>query len=271
MIRATFQLVPGVGAGRERALWAAGFLDWQTLVNADDKAVPLPGALMQPMRQAVALMEAAWEAQDLVGLASGIPQAEHWRLFAHFAARAVYMDIEVDPEEGITVVGVLDESGPKLLMAGRSLTEEGLQQHIPSDCLLVTFNGSSFDVPVLTKRFDLWPAPVAHMDLRHVWNKLGYWGGLKSLEDEVGIGRPQHIKDLDGSHAAWLWRHSRLGDRAALVKLVEYNLYDTVNLRTLAAMGFNRMVQKCGFTQAPITVSHRGDVLYDVSRLLLSL
>ena len=95
-----------------------------------------------------------------------------------------------------------------------------------------------------------------------------YWGGLKSLEDEVGIGRPQHIKDLDGSRAAWLWRHWRLGDRAALVKLVEYNLYDTVNLRALAAIGFNRMVQKSGFTHAPLPVSHRGDVLYDVSRLL---
>jgi uncharacterized protein YprB with RNaseH-like and TPR domain len=271
MIRATFQLMPGMGAGRERALWAAGFLDWQTLANADDKRVPLPGALMPPLREAVAFMEAAWQAQDLVGLASRIPQAEHWRLFAHFAARAIYIDIEVDPEEGITMVGILDGGGPKLLMAGRSLSLQALDQHIPPDCLLVTFNGSSFDVPVLVKKFDLWAPPAAHMDLRHVWNKLGFWGGLKSLEDEVGIGRPPHIKNLDCSHAAWLWRHSRLGDHAALVKLAEYNLYDTVNLRTLAAMGFNRMAQKCGFSQPPLTVSHRGDVLYDVSRLLLAL
>ncbi|MDX2020395.1 MAG: ribonuclease H-like domain-containing protein [Deltaproteobacteria bacterium] len=271
MIRATFQLLPGVGAGRERALWAAGFLDWATLAAAQDKDVPLPAALMPAMREALAFMEAAWHAQDLVALASRIPQAEHWRLFAQFAPRAVYVDIEVDPEEGVTVVGVLDEAGPKLLLAGRSLSVESLEQHIPPDCLLVTFNGSSFDVPVLTKKFDLWPAPAAHMDLRHVWNKLGFWGGLKSLEDEVGIGRPQHIKDLDGSHAAWLWRHFCLGDRAALLKLVEYNLYDTVNLRTLAAMGFNRMAHKCGFSHPPLPVSQRGDVLYDVSRLLLSL
>ena len=271
MIRSTFQLVPGIGPGRERSLWAAGFRDWSQVRAAGAKDLPLPALLLPALMKALDTLETAWSNRDLVTLATLIPQSEHWRLFGAFSDTAVYLDIETDREEGVTVVGVLDQEGPKLLMAGRSLSDMKLAAHVPTDCLLITFNGSSFDVPVLRKEFLQWLPPTAHMDLRHVWTKLGHWGGLKALEDVQGIGRPAHIKNLDGSHASWLWRHARLGDRDALLKLAEYNLYDTVNLRTLAAMGFNKMLEKHGFEEQNIPISHRGDVLYDLSKLLLSL
>lgn len=269
MIRATFQLVPGLGPRRERALWEAGFRDWRDVLDADAAALPMPASLAAGLRAALVRLEAAWGRQDLPALAAQIPPSEHWRFFGGFHTCAVYLDIEVDREEGITVVGLLDRHGPRLLRAGHDLAH--IATHVPPDCLLVTFNGASFDVPMLSKAFDTWSAPQAHMDLRHLWNRLGHWGGLKALEDQVGIGRPSHLKDLDGSQAGWLWRHARLGDRQALLKLAEYNLYDTINLRTLAALGWNRMVERHGFQDQKVDVSHRGDVLYDVSRILLAL
>ncbi len=238
-------------------------------MQAEPRQLPLRLDVATALQSTIPLLEAAWQQRDLMVLASVIAPAEHWRLLGAFGDVAVYLDIEIDKEDGVTVVGLLDQLGPRLLMAGRDLTE--FPTHVPSDCLLVTFNGASFDVPMLRKAFEAWQAPPAHIDLRHVWNRLGHWGGLKSLEDQVGIGRPSHIKDLDGSHASWLWRHFRLGDRQALIKLAEYNLYDTVNLRTLAALGWNRMVERCGFGELALPVSHRGDVLYDVSQILLSL
>lgn len=271
MIRATFQLIPGLGAGRERALWTAGVRDWADIRSASPRELPIPEALLSQLLAALDAVEEAWEDKDLPALGKLIPQGEHWRLFGAFGEKAVYLDIEIDGEEGVTVVGTLGGEGPKLMMAGRSLDAASLSLHVPSNCLLVTFNGSSFDVPKLCKHFGQWQPPAAHLDLRHTWNKLGHWGGLKALEDEMGIGRPLHIRDLDGSAACWLWRHWRLGDKTALVKLVEYNLYDAVNLRTLAAMAFNRMLDKYGFSDQSVAVSHRGDVLYDVSRILLSL
>jgi uncharacterized protein len=261
--------VPGLGPSRERALWDAGFRDWNDVMQAAPRALPLRAGVATALQAAIAPLELAWQQRNLALLAAAIPPAEHWRLFGAFGDVAVYLDIEIDKEEGVTVVGLLDHQGPRLLMAGRDLAKFPAQ--VTADCLLVTFNGASFDVPVLRRAFEDWQAPPAHIDLRHVWNRLGHWGGLKSLEDQVGIGRPAHIKDLDGSHASWLWRHHRLGDRQALIKLAEYNLYDTVNLRTLAAMGWNRMVERCGFGDLAMHVSQRGDVLYDVSQILLSL
>ena len=269
MIRATFQLVPGLGPTREQALWAAGFRDWTDVAQAPPKALPLQSGVASALRAAIVSAEHAWASGDLSALATQLPPTEHWRLFGAFHGAAIFLDIEVDREEGITVVGLLDQDGPRLLMAGRDLAQ--FPHRVPAHCLLVTFNGSSFDVPILRKAFDMWSVPAAHMDLRHLWNRLGHWGGLKALEDEVGIGRPRHLKDLDGSHASWLWRHARLGDRQALLKLVEYNLYDAINLRTLAALGWNRMTERCGFGEQSLQVSYRGDVLYDVSQILLAL
>jgi hypothetical protein len=265
MLRSTFQLVPGLGPTRERALWAAGLTDWRDLPAP---AGLLPARLGPALARAAEAADAALAARDLPALAAALPARERWRLFAAFPDEAVFLDIEADLEE-VTAVGLLDRDGPRILLAGRDL--DRFPQAVPPNALLVTFNGAAFDVPALRRTFPDWIPPQAHIDLRALWNRLGHWGGLKALEDEVGIGRPEHLRGLDGSRAAWLWRHARHGDRRALRLFAEYNLYDTINLRTLMALGYNRLAEASGLLTAPLPVSFRGDVLYDVSKALLAL
>ncbi len=269
MLRATFQLTAGLGPTRERKLWAAGFRDWKDL----QPVKPLPGV---PERLAGDLRAAARDAdlellrRDLVALAPRLPNSEKWRLLRSFSDNAICLDIETDRDEGVvTTVGLLRADGPHLLFAGRNLHH--FPSLVPPDALLITFNGLSFDVPVLRRAFPEWVAPVAHVDLRHIWARLGHHGGLKALERKVGIGRPAHLRQLDGSAAVSMWRHACHGDRRALRLLGEYNLYDTINLRTLAAMAWNHLISDNGFDEEPLPVSYRGDVLYDVSKLLMAL
>jgi hypothetical protein len=268
MVRATFQLVPGLGPTREQRLWESNVLDWTHLCHAPDRL--LAPRLQGPLRAAVAYAEEALAAGDLPRLATALPAREQWRLFGAFASRAVYLDIETDAIEGVTAIGLLDAAGPRVLLAGRDdLTS--LEESVPPDCLLVTFNGASFDLPILTRAFPGWRRPAAHVDLRPVLGRLGLRGGLKAIEEEVGIGRPDHLRGLGGSAAAWLWRHGRHGDRRAMRLFVEYNLYDAINLRTLMAQAFNQLAARSGFPGAALPVSQRGDVLYDVSKLLLAI
>jgi hypothetical protein len=109
------------------------------------------------------------------------------------------------------------------------------------------------------------------VDLRHLWARLGHRGGLKLLEEEQGIGRPPHLAGLGGWDAVLLWRRHLEGDRAALRLLVEYNLHDAVNLQALAALGYNRIVERLGLPADPLPVARRGDWLYDMSRQVLAL
>lgn len=270
MLRATFQLGPGIGPGREHRLWSIGVSDWSQA--ADAPPAVLPARLRGPLCARIVEAEAALASAELARLAAALPGREHWRLYPTFCDRAVFLDIETDAE-GVTAIGLLDQRGPRVLLAGRDLDQFPAQ--VPADALLVTYNGGSYDIPILRRAFPDWQVPAAHIDLRPIWARLGHEGGLKSLEDAQGIGRPDHLRGMDGWGASRLWGWGQRGNREALLRFVEYNLYDTINLRTLMALGYNALVDRLaaagGPAAAPLPVSHRGDVLYDVSKILLAL
>jgi uncharacterized protein YprB with RNaseH-like and TPR domain len=166
-------------------------------------------------------------------------------------------------------VGILDRGGPRILLPWRGLDD--FPDLVPPGSLLVTFNGAAFDVPVLRRFFPGWRPPAAHIDLRPLLVRLGERGGLKVIEERLGLGRPDHLRGLSGREAATLFRWGGRGDRTALRLFAEYNLYDTINLRTLMALAYNRAVEAALPAAARVPVSWRGDVLYDVSKALLAL
>jgi uncharacterized protein YprB with RNaseH-like and TPR domain len=312
MLRSTFQLAPGLGPARERALWRRGIACWSDFSEHDSRAragYPSAGPLSDPrecdapaparserlnqlkqlkpvlaaLRGAIESADAALAAGDVDALAARMPATEHWRLFEVFANGAVYLDIETSDDvigfAGISAIGVLDSRGPRLFLAGRDL--EHFPEWMRGCALLVTFNGLSFDLPILRRAFPDWQPPRAHVDLRHVLAQLGHRGTLKQLEEwlpALHLERPAPLRALNASGASALFHRGRDGDREALRRFAEYNLYDTINLRTLMAYAYNGLVDRwC--TRAPelrrvtnaVAVPGRGDVLYDVSKILLSL
>ncbi len=279
MIESTFQLVRGLGPARERRLWRSGVTRWRDLMNASS----LPAPLHQSLVAAVEHVAAAWAERDADRLAALLPRGEHWRLFADFGDDAAYLDIETSDDVvgfgGISAIGLLHRDRPSLLLGGRDL------HHFPrlakNWSMLITFNGLSFDLPILRRAFPQWRPPRCHVDLRHVLARLGHSGGLKSIErrlTQLSLQRPAHLAGLDGWDTGWLFRRGRDGDSQALRRFAEYNLYDVINLRTLMAYAYNGLVA-AEAVHAPalydlvpaVPVPERGDVLYDVSKILLSL
>ena len=266
MIRSTFRLAPGVGAYLESRLWEAGITRWAQFPAAP--AVVLSPAVDGRIRAAITRAEAALAAGDAEALAAMLPPRERWRLYAAFAREAAFLDVETDGE-AITCVGVLDAEGPRLFLAGRDL--ERFSEAARGWKLLVTFNGLSFDVPALRRAFPAFRPPRAHVDLCHLWRRLGHAGGLKQLERETGLTRPAHLDGLSGRDAVRLWHAHLAGDPAALRLLAEYNLLDAVNLKTLMGLGYNRLVERLRLPAAPVPVEEPGDVRYDLTKLLLAL
>jgi uncharacterized protein YprB with RNaseH-like and TPR domain len=266
MIRSTFRLAPGVGPFLESRLWGEGVATW-------DDFPPPPRVALSPrtdarLRAAIDGARRALEAGDAEALAAMVPRAERWRLYAAFAGDAAFLDVETDGE-ALTAVGFLDRDGPRVLVAGRDL--DAFPEAAARWKLLVTFNGLAFDVPVLRRAFRGWRPPRAHVDLWHLWRRLGHRGGLKLLEVETGVGRPAHLAGLDGRDAVRLWRAHAAGDAGALRLLAEYNLHDAVNLRPLMDLGYNRMVERLRLPAPPVPVRERGDFRYDMTKALLAL
>jgi uncharacterized protein YprB with RNaseH-like and TPR domain len=266
VIRSSFRLAPGVGPWMEARIWEAGIARWS------DFPAP-PAEVISPrvderIRGAMARAEAALAAGDAEALAGMLPRTERWRLYAAFAADAAFLDVETCGEE-LTCVGVLDAEGPRLFLRGRDL--EAFPAAARRWKLLVTFNGLAFDVPALKRAFPGFRPPRAHVDLCHLWRRLGHAGGLKLLEREQGLARPPHLDGLGGADAVRLWAAHERGDREALRLLAEYNLHDAVHLRPLMDLGYNRMIERLRLPADPVPVAERGDFRYDMSKVVMGL
>lgn len=274
MIRRTFQHIPGVGPWREKDLWARGITTWDLFPNAGIPAISKKADVVA--RERISAAQNLLDRKDMRGLGELFPPREHWRLYGEFGDQAVFFDIEADGQ-GVgaapTVVSLFSNRyGLEVFIQGRNLKE--LPRAMAKHPFWVTFNGSCYDVPVLRHYFeDQFPEPAVHVDLRFFGRKIGLKGGLKEIEDSVGIARPQHMKGVNGMDAVVLWRaYQRTGDVAILRFLVEYNLYDAFQLRSLMDLCWNRACDELNLTDVPrLKVFERGDVLYDVNKLLLEL
>ncbi|MFP3867988.1 MAG: ribonuclease H-like domain-containing protein [Desulfobacteraceae bacterium] len=247
MLKRTFIHLPGVGERTEAHFWRQGLQTWEDFL-AVSRVWGLSRErlawLQTEVRQSLARIS------DLVYFADRLPSAQYWRLFKHFRPRAAYLDIETTganwPMLTITVIGLYDGCRFQQFVQGENLHQ--FSQAIRSYSLLVTYNGTQFDLPVLRANFPDLSLPPVHIDLRFVLARLGYRGGLKRIEPQLGVHRPSDLEDLDGYMAVLLWDRYQRGDRTARDLLLRYNQEDVVNLETL-------MIQSYGLFQARLLSS----------------
>jgi uncharacterized protein YprB with RNaseH-like and TPR domain len=102
----------------------------------------------------------------------------------------LFLDIETTglsaPYDEVTLIGALGNGKLALFVKGINLDQ--FPAYVARFPLLVTFNGSQFDVPFLRAHFPTARLDQAHIDLRFVLRPLGYRGGLKAIERNQGDG-----------------------------------------------------------------------------------
>ncbi len=242
MLEHTFIHLPGVGSTTERRLWEQGIVTWSDALGVG--ACP-PGFSDARWGQSCRLLDESVRSLrrgDHRHFARALASGDHWRAFPEFRPRTAYLDIETTGCSGsdmVTMVGLYDGSRTYSLVSGDNLDE--FPDLIARYALLVTFNGSSFDLPFLRRRFPGLPLDHLHLDLMHVLRRLGLSGGLKAIERTVGIARHDDIANLDGWDAVRLWREYCRGKEESLDLLVRYNTADIENLERLAELAYRGM------------------------------
>ena len=237
MIQKSFIFLDKIGAQTERRLWERGISDWNSFLSkAEVEGVSSirKGHYDRRIREA----RKALYALDSAHFVPLIPQSETWRLYDFFREEAVFLDIEtsgMSMDHDITVVGLYDGQNTKSMVRGVNLNYNALKEELSHYKIIVTFNGASFDLPFIRRRYPLLLPNIPHVDLRTVTGRLGYCGGLKAIEKEFGIARRDLVEGIDGGDAVTLWRMYRgSGDEHYLNLLVEYNEEDIINLKKIA-------------------------------------
>lgn len=244
MLENTFVHIPGVGNGTEMALWRRGLTTWSEFLS--ERRVPrISDDRKARMDAAIAEGRDRLRDRDSRYFMSRLADRHMWRLLGDFSPGTAYLDIEttgLSHRSPVTVVGVHDGKRTHALVRGRDLNGPNLQAVLSSTDLIVTFNGKSFDLPVLKRQFPGWVPDVPHVDLRHLLARLGHTGGLKRIERDLSIERDRRVEMMTGAEAVYLWRlWERQGRSNALELLLEYNAADCENLRTLARYAYERM------------------------------
>ena len=237
MIRQSFIFLEKINKKTEENLWKQGISNWDLFLKTKKIEGLSRARKLYYDRQILKARKALYNF-DSSYFIELLPQSEYWRLYNFFKEDAVFLDIEtsgLSNYDCITVFGLFNGIDTKTMIKNINLNLKELKKELQKYKLIVTFNGSSFDIPFIKKRYpDLLPY-IPNFDVKSATDKLNLKGGLKEIEKKLGIKRNKIIEKFYGGDALTLWKmYKATGDDYYLKLLVEYNEEDVINLKTVA-------------------------------------
>jgi len=230
----SFVPVRGVGEKTERRLWRDGVTDWERFEERGGDVVS--GRRHDRVLSYIDEARDALDAGDASFFGETFPDRELWRMYRNFDEEACFFDIEttgLSPERNIvTTVSFHIDGETTTLVRGDDLTPGNVREVLGDASLVVSYNGKRFDAPFVETDLGV-EFETPHVDLMYPCQRVGLTGGLKAVEEKLDVGRDEAVDDVDGREAVRLWHAYEDGDTAALERLIEYNRYDTENLRAV--------------------------------------
>ena len=246
MLTNTFIHIQSIGAITEQRLWDSGLWDWDSI--SDDHPIPISAGRKHFLVKGIEESKRHLVNRNPAYFSKQLPSNQSWRLFPEFRDSTVYLDIETTGLDRyfnrITTIALYDGQAIKTYVQGQNLDDfiEDIQKYK----VIVSYNGKSFDVPFIENYFNI-RLDQAHIDLRYILYSLGFKGGLKGCERQLGMDRG-NLKDIDGFFAVLLWdEYQRTGDQKTLDTLLAYNIQDTINLESLMVTAYSIKLKQTPF------------------------
>lgn len=244
MLHHSFLHIPSVGASTEWKIW-------NSEVSSMDEFLESPPSFLsinksKKLAEHIQQSKERISAKDAHHFYDNLPSKEHWRIFREFQDSTVYLDIETtglgSPGDIITTIALYDGKNIKYYINGKNLND--FKKDIKEYDVIVSYNGKSFDIPFIENYFGI-SISHAHLDLRYILYSLGYSGGLKSCEQQLGIGRTGSLADVDGFFAVLLWNdYKKTRNKKSLETLLSYNIEDVLNLEYLMIEAYNKKIKE---------------------------
>jgi len=246
MLQNTFIHIQSIGAITEQRLWESGLRDWDAFT--DDISIPLSGKRKYLLQKGIEESRQHLYQNNPVYFSKCLPANQSWRFFPEFRDSIAYLDIETTGLDrhyhSITTIALYDGHEIKTYVQGQNLDD--FIDEIYKYKVIVTYNGKSFDIPFIESFFNI-RLNHAQIDLRYVLYSLGYRGGLKRVEGQLGTDRG-NLRDVDGFFAVLLWdEYLKTKTRQVLETLLAYNVQDTITLENLMVTAYNMKLKETPF------------------------
>jgi len=165
--------------------------------------------------------------------------------------RRVYLDTETTGLSGgsgtlafLIGIAVVDDEAIELTQflltrfGAEAALLKAFAETLSADDRLVSYNGKSYDLPLLVSRFRMQAMAhrfdtLPHLDLLHPVRRLfaRRWSDCRLLSLEQHLLGFSRVDDLPGSEAPAAWfGYVRFGDGGPLIRVVEHNRQDIVSL-----------------------------------------
>lgn len=231
MLRSTFQHIKGVSHQKELELWKKGILNWDSYIDRKNDQFSFFNTLEVPNLIKPSLI--AYAKGDADFFARNLHPSEYYRIALEYPREVMFIDIETTGlslyYDIITIVGWSIGNKFGVYINGHDSTR--FKKDLEQAKVIVTFNGTLFDLKFIAKHFKDFTPPKAHIDLRFFAKRCGLTGGQKAIEEILGFKRKDNIEGMLGEAAPILWHKYRRGDIEAMHRLIEYNHADVEGMK----------------------------------------
>lgn len=244
MLHSTFQrILRGISANREAEYWRRGILSWDDFEKiAVQQADLFSSASAADEIGPFAKARHAMKTNEVTYFGDLLDRREHYRIPLSFPQKVIFLDIETTGlsryYDFITLIGWSYQGKFNIYVQGGD--EAPFRAALADASVIVTFNGSLFDLPFLREAFHDLAIPPVHIDLRFLAKRVNLAGGQKAIEEETGFKRPARLAEIKGESAPILWHLYRRGDLNALKLLVEYNYCDILGMKFI----FDKVIER---------------------------
>lgn len=238
-----FELFPGIGPKTEAQLKSLGISSWEHCIPPFTKP-PLTKhqRKLETLHHKIQTVREAIAQERILELAALISKSWHWLLIPYVQRKIAYLDIETTGlsihRNKITTIAVYDGKQTYDFVNGENLEE--FPAFIRQFPVLATYYGQNFDLPFCQHFFQM-EFPHLHFDLCFLARRVKLTGGLKGVEQQLGLGRKESA-GVTGYTAVLLWKkYVQTKDRRYLETLLAYNNEDVYSLEFILREVYNRL------------------------------
>ncbi len=232
LIKSTFCHLPGISLDGEMSLWRKGIKTWDDLLC--DGAVHWNDEYYHKVLHVIKESNQALKSKDIDFFFKVMPESELYRLYPDFKDSFYFLDIETEglhEDAEITCFSILHKKKMNSFLISDGFMQAENELHKIK--VILTFNGTDFDIPRLQRKFPDFSPPY-HIDLMQTLRDNGFSGGLKDLTKRFGWNSKNDEVILNGAEAAKFYEeYKSTGNKTLIEELVSYNKEDVFMLQFL--------------------------------------